>query len=215
MKCSVILLAGACVLLAACSPKSRAIPRFDDTDGAMEAAQTLSPWPDGSPDQSHDQRTPGQDGSDRQLFGKWFIRYAEHEQYTQHDANYRPFPVPSSIGDAIKDEQRYEVEDAARERRRAEKEAADSRAAEAARLAEIAEHDRQQAAADAAKLAHDNQRNQEVELCLTEWKAANETYNKEMTQEHGMAINATLKDRDACLERVRAKYPEDAWMIHS
>ena len=67
MKRILLALAAVGVLLAACGPKSADIPRYDNTDAASTIVQSLSPWADGSPDRSHDQRTPGQEGSDRLL----------------------------------------------------------------------------------------------------------------------------------------------------
>lgn len=100
------------LLLAACKPTSRPVPRYDDMPGKMAALASLSPWADGSPDRSDDHRSSGEHGSDRKVFLNWLTRYEDYEYNTQGDRNYIPFPVPSTIGDAIADERQFEKDEA-------------------------------------------------------------------------------------------------------
>jgi hypothetical protein len=130
-------LLGVALSLAACSPSNRAVPRYDDPEGAAQAMLTLSPWNDGSPDRSNDGRTPGDWDSDRQTFARWFARYMRHEVGLQHQRDYQPFPVPSTIAQAIEQQRTFE-----RDRRQKEDAAAAERAEEQVELDADAEHHR-------------------------------------------------------------------------
>lgn len=221
-----LLFAVVAALLVACSAKSRSIPRFDDADGATAAARTLSPWADGSPDQSHDQLTPGQEDSDRQLFGKWFIRYAEHEQYTQHDANYQPFPVPSTIGEAIELQREYDAKQAAREKveddkraREAEADAQQATRDEAARAAaqDAADKAQEQERVRLQAVEAEQRRNAEAadadlqrrivaahEACYAPEEAARRVYMDGNRDPDGKRYAAAREERMRCDERVNA-----------
>jgi hypothetical protein len=99
-----------CMLLAAagCSPQSSSIPSYDDPAGLEQVMYRLSPWEDGSPDRSHDGRTPPEWMSDRAVFARWAARYIENERRGQYRKDYQPFAVPSSVEQAVAEQRAFE-----------------------------------------------------------------------------------------------------------
>ncbi|HEX8414977.1 MAG TPA: hypothetical protein VF637_13985, partial [Sphingomicrobium sp.] len=99
--------------LVACGAQSRAIPDYTDKQALKDVLLTLSPWQDGSADRSRDGNTPGEQNSDRRVFGRWFDRYRNHELTHQHDRDYKPFDVPGSVGAAINQQRQFELNEKA------------------------------------------------------------------------------------------------------
>lgn len=174
--------AGMALLLTACSPARQPMPNLESRDQIARALARLSPWEDGSPDRSNDKRTPGEENSDRQVFGRWVMRNAIHEAYDQHDRDYVPIPVPWTVGQAIRDQRDYEARMAVLRERREAKESAEQARVEAARQAEHARQAAEKAATAKAK--------QEADLAEREARAERERARTECRRQKEEAGNA-------------------------
>lgn len=152
------------LMLIACGASSRPMPNLTDQADVEAAISSLSPYEDGSADRSPDGRYPGQSASDRRVFLRWIRRVAEHETYARYSESYEPFPVPSTIGEALAQQRAFEAQ------RKADTDAADAaaagrRAAEEQDAAEqLAEDKRQREEQEAAAQAEADRRTEAERL---------------------------------------------------
>ena len=145
---SVLPLAMALALLA-CNARDRRMPDLSDADATADVVMTLSPWEDGSPDRSSDGRTMGDYEGDRQTFIRWVMRWATYEGMHEHERDYKPFDVPSTISGAIAQQHAFEREQRGRAAAAEAKNAADEAEIEADANANRETATREQAAYDA------------------------------------------------------------------
>lgn len=132
------------MLFAACSVQSRPFPNLDDEAEIHAAMRSLSPYADGRAATADDNYRRGERESDRQVFARFLLRFINHDRYGRYAADFRPMPMPASIGDAIAAQRAYE--------RAAEERESQANAAAAARYAaEAAERHRSAVASQAAR----------------------------------------------------------------